>query len=439
MQGLKLINPRSPHIQKFHPIIESSVPRTVRKLPVFWSATLYPRNFACNMRLDKRYETMKHAFKPEHELTAYIDGSDMNIRNLHYNSTFRFPTEIENHLAEKHNRYSPAPDPWITENNRFNIPILFPDKRPVHDSAIIILHGLNERNWNKYLPWAHYLVEKTDRPVILFPISFHVNRGPVSWTDPKTLRVWMEDRNHDHGMIRSSTYINLTLSERLYDLPERFFLSGYRSAVELFSLMSDIKQGKMPWFGKECRIDIFAYSIGILLAQCMMIANPEHAMDASSFVFFCGGSLFSQMNGESKYIMDQQANKRIHHYYEKEIESGENFKSRISQLLYETLLGKAFRSMIKVDELKTLREKMLGHFQPRTLTFALKKDRVIPAEASRETLSFGNRSNKNLIVYDPGYPYLHENPFPIKLTREMDRINAFFEEIFSASARFLSL
>lgn len=388
------------------------------------------------MRIDERYETMKHAFKTGHPVAGNTKGPDIGIRNLHFNSTFRFPDEVEKYLTENQNRYSPAPDPWIVENNQFNIPIVFPDQGSGFDSAIILLHGLNERNWNKYLPWAHYLVEHTGRPVILFPISFHVNRGPVSWTDPQTLKVWLEDRNQDRGMIRSSTFINLTLSQRLYDLPERFFLSGYRSAVELFTLLKKIREGKVSRFNNNARIDVFAYSIGVLLAQCMMITNPDNILDDSSFVFFCGGSLFSQMNGESKYIMDQQANKRIHHYYEKEIVSRQNFKSAVSQLLHETLLGKAFKAMIKIDGMRSLREKMLERFHANTLIMTLKKDRVIPAEAINTTLNSGKKDPENFKIFDPGYPYLHENPFPIKLTREMDRINTFFEEIFSTSSSF---
>lgn len=63
-------------------------------------------------------------------------------------------------------------DTNILENKYFPYYIVAPDSSGSYDRAILLLHGLNEKGWDKYLPWAWQLAASTRRPVILFPHSF---------------------------------------------------------------------------------------------------------------------------------------------------------------------------------------------------------------------------------------------------------------------------
>ena len=56
-------------------------------------------------------------------------------------------------------------DAGIEENRRFTYPVFIPRERRDDRRAILLLHGLNERNWDKYLVWAEYLALNTGKPV----------------------------------------------------------------------------------------------------------------------------------------------------------------------------------------------------------------------------------------------------------------------------------
>ena len=85
------------------------------------------------------------------------------------------------------------PDRNVAENMKFRIPVFIPSGNRTYDKAVILLHGLNEKHWEKYLPWALTIMEETGHPVILFPIAFHMNRAPEQWASPREMmKVAME-------------------------------------------------------------------------------------------------------------------------------------------------------------------------------------------------------------------------------------------------------
>ena len=43
------------------------------------------------------------------------------------------------------------------------------------------------------------------------------------------------------------------------------------------------------------------------LAEIILMGNPDKLFSQSKLFMFCGGSVFSNMNGSSKLIMDSQA------------------------------------------------------------------------------------------------------------------------------------
>jgi hypothetical protein len=61
-----------------------------------------------------------------------------------------------------------------------------------------LLHGLNERSWDKFLPWAARLVESTARAVILMPIAFHMNRALAEWSLLRAMRTVSKQRKMDY-------------------------------------------------------------------------------------------------------------------------------------------------------------------------------------------------------------------------------------------------
>ena len=158
-----------------------------------------------------------------------IPGSDITINNLLFES------------AVPSDEFSNKTDSQIDENRSFSYPVFIP-RNCESKKVILLLHGLNERSWIKYLAWAYYLAEYTGSYVILFPISFHINRSPSSWKDPRAMINFMKDRNVSLGEINMSSFANIALSNRLTEDPMRFFKSGYQTTSDIVKLLSSDKK-----------------------------------------------------------------------------------------------------------------------------------------------------------------------------------------------------
>ncbi|HNV68042.1 MAG TPA: DUF6051 family protein, partial [Bacteroidales bacterium] len=200
----------------------------------------------------------------------------------------------------------------VEESNReFSYYILSPggdSSKPCDGSgAIILLHGLNERNWSKYIQWGVSLADRTGRPVVLFPLAYHMNRSPRSWIDRHIMMPLVSARQALMPDARLSTFVNVALSTRMTASPQRFMLSGYQTARDLTALIRSMREGSIPGIAAGGRTDFFTYSIGALLIQVMMLSDTALLPDDSRIMLFCGGSAFSMMNGTSKLIMDSRA------------------------------------------------------------------------------------------------------------------------------------
>ena len=125
--------------------------------------------------------------------------------------------------------FCPMTDDRIQENKSFSYAIFTPSGRKKNNEAIILLHGLNERTWEKYLTWAEYLTHTTGKPVILFPIAFHMNRTPGLWANPRAILPWVSKRKEEVANVTNSTFANVALSSRLSQNPLRFSPSGRTS------------------------------------------------------------------------------------------------------------------------------------------------------------------------------------------------------------------
>lgn len=376
------------------------------------------------MGYTEKYTELEKIFDPEAR-EIMIPGSRIRIVNNLFLSDELPPSVFSENDFE------------IKENRTFSYPVFIPED-PGSNKAILLLHGLNERSWSKYLTWAFTLAEQTNSYVILFPISFHINRSPVSWKDPRSMLNLLKEKNSTRGEIRSSCFANIALSNRLSDDPRRFLKSGYQTVCDLTLLMKQISSGDHLVIPGRSRVDIFAYSIGAFLAEILMISDPEGLFSESKLFMFCGGSVFSNMQGESKLIMDKLAYDRVYNYYMEGFENEIVEKKKIPISIVNGKAGMAFRSMIDFGRFGALRQKAFARFRDQIFSIGLKQDLVIPADGIRETLKTGSGSPAcRMDVLDFPYRYCHENPFPVLRNVDSSEVDRCFDIIFGKAVRFL--
>jgi hypothetical protein len=327
-------------------------------------------------------------------------------------------------------------DSEIQENLRFTYDVFVPNQRKDHQSAILLLHGLNERSWNKYLQWADYLAGNTMKPVILFPIAFHMNRSPSLWTNPRIMKFWMERRKRSFGIIKALSFANVALSNRLSDEPYRFYYAGRQTINDLVSLAGQIRDGQHPLFGKGAKLDIFGYSIGSFLAEILLMANPENLFASSRLFVFCGGSIFRQMYGTSRYIMDEKAYERLLSYYCNEwFTPPKNASAK--NIAAADNLKRAFNAMISPDIYQDERESFFRSWRNRIAGISLQKDRVMPYSGVEACM--GHQTAKACFeVMDFPFDYTHETPFPLNDRMNVHALEISFLKVFRKCAAFLA-
>ncbi len=327
----------------------------------------------------------------------------------------------------------------VEESNReFSYYILSPGgdrgKPCTGRGSIILLHGLNERSWSKYIQWGARLADGTGRPVVLFPLAYHMNRSPRSWIDRHIMMPLVSARQALLPDARLSTFVNVALSTRMTISPQRFMLSGYQTAGDLTELIRSLREGSIPGIAAGGPTDIFAYSIGALMTQVMMLSDPSPLPEDSRIMLFCGGSAFSMMNGTSKLIMDSRAFEMLLSFYVGWPDSAMNGgRERLTRLMNNTPEGEAFYAMTSLQRLKDLRGRPFSRYDGRLKAVTFESDTVIPAKAVMETLSGADTE-----VWNPGYPCTHESPFPVLAGDNANEADRTFDRLFDTAARFLS-
>jgi hypothetical protein len=372
------------------------------------------------MNYTQSHTELKSIFSPELN-QINISWSGVRINNVSFQT--RFPV----------NDFLNREDHLISENSSFSYPVFSPSSKS--NKVILLLHGLNERSWIKYLAWANWLAENTSSYVILFPISFHINRSPVSWKDPRNMVQLVKTRNSEVRKNEMSSFANVALSNRLTEDPMRFFNSGQQTAYDLVHLLKTIRTGHHEIIPPGCRLDIFAYSIGAFLAEILMLSDPENLFTDSRLFIFCGGSVFSNMNGRSKLIMDSHAFDKVYNFYLNDFENSIGEKSRIAEFLNSTQLGIAFRSMIDRSRLRSFREKRFSKLKDQIRCIILAGDTVIPPKGVVATLS-ETRCPDTVRILDFPFAYSHENPFPFAGNSDSNNVDRSFEMIFEEAALF---
>ncbi len=374
------------------------------------------------MDYTKTFKELKSIFNSE-ETEILIPGSDVKIHNISFQADISV------------NSFSNKSDVLIPENISFSYPVFSPPQ-PESNKVILLLHGLNERSWVKYLTWAYYLALDTNSYVILFPISFHINRSPKSWKDPRAMIPFMKNRSALATDLKMSSFANVALSNRLTEDPLRFLNSGYQTVTDLTKLLGSIKRGEHPVIPQSNKINVFAYSIGAFLAEILFMGNPEKIFDESKLFIFCGGSVFSNMRGSSKLIMDSLAFDRLYDYYLNDFEKSIKGKGPLAEYIFSSQLGMAFRSMIDLGRLRSFRENILKKLDDRIRSVSLLKDTVIPSKGIVATLR--ETKNKNSVkIWDFPFDYSHENPFPVFDFPMSGKVDSCFKNVFSEASAFL--
>ncbi len=300
--------------------------------------------------------------------------------------------------------------------------------------AIILLHGLNERGWNKYIQWGAALAEGTGRPVILFPHAWHMNRSPQTWIDRHIMTPLVAARTSMLPDTRLTTFVNVALSTRMTVSPQRFVLSGYQTVMDLSALIAMVRSGKVAGIAGGGPVDIFAYSIGALAAQVMMLSEPSPLPADSRVMLFCGGSTFGMMNGTSKLIMDSRAFEMLLSFYLGwPSGSGRGKSDSFSSLMNDTPEGRAFYAMTSLQRLTSIHGAPFSGWDGRLRAVSLEGDRVIPPGAVREALRGADAE-----VWDAGYPCTHESPFPVLSGDHAGAVDRTFGRLFENATRFLS-
>ncbi len=317
-------------------------------------------------------------------------------------------------------------------NDNFSYNIFLPAKP--EKGFIILLHGLNERTWDKYILWALRLASDTRKPVILFPIANHMNRSPRTWFDRHAMMPAVAARMLSEPGARLTTFANVALSTRLSISPHLFFLSGYQAVNDIISLTEEIKSGRHPSIGREGSPDIFAYSIGVMLAQVLMLSREKPLPPESRLFFFCGGSALNKMNGTSKLIMDSKAFDRLISYYIDEIdEKQKQGGDWLTKIVDETAVGEGYYAMSSAARLKKVFGDPFRDLDGRVRAVTVSSDRVIPPAGIKEAML-----GADIDTWLPDYPCTHENPFPLFTTGYAGAVDSAFDRLFTSASAFLA-
>lgn len=331
-------------------------------------------------------------------------------------------------------RYLSAPDSSFKENKNFNYYILKKDDGIKADSVVILLHGLNERSWYKYLPWAEHIYETTGKAVVMFPLAFHMDRAPVEWAQSRIMNKVSIERAKLIPGLEKTSFANAALSTRLQFAPERLLLSGVQTYRDIVALIDEIQAGTHPYIKENAGIDMFGYSIGAFLGEILLISNPKEYLTNTRLCMFCGGASLDKSTPASKAIVDSMAIDAVMRYYTKEnFESGgtENVAGLIKSFDDVAIY---FKSLINSKYHPSLTHSLLTSVQERISVTGLKKDFVFTEKSLRDT--FCGKLRNVLKIEDFGFNYTHEKPFPEKIQTEVE-VTEGFEKIFEGMSGFL--
>lgn len=332
-----------------------------------------------------------------------------------------------------------VPDSQIKENISFRYHIFSPIEQTEKTKEVVfLLHGLNEKDWDKYYTWAKAIVDRTGKSVVLFPLGFHMNRTPKGWSNSRLMYKASSQRKAALPNIIASSLSNVAISKRLHEKPQRFVWSGLQTYYDIIDFIGDIKAGRHPIIAPDARYDFFAYSIGAFLSQILIISNYNGYFDHSKLCMFCGGPVFNRFSPVTKFILDSEANVILYSFLVEHLESHLKKDARLNHYLNGNHTeGIVFRSMLDYKVNSEMRENAFHKLSSQIMAIGLKQDTVIPPYEIINTLQGKYREIPIRVdILDFPYKYKHEDPFPTveKLRNETDEA---FNSVFDSICTFL--
>lgn len=318
-----------------------------------------------------------------------------------------------------------TPDSAISSNIHFKYHVLQVGSVKPAKEVLLFFHGLNEKTWDKYLPWAYGLAKKTGKAVVLFPIAFHMDRAPELWSDRREMLRIAEERGASDLENSEYSFVNAAISSRMEAHPQRMFWSGLQTYTDVSDLIKLMRKGGLEEVDKECKIDLFGYSIGAFFSMMLLLSNPDGCFDESKLFCFCGGITIDRMFPISKYIMDGKSTVAMQECFSLLLNSDFIRDPRLRHYQDEDLhLEESwFKALLKYNYFQERRENRLRELEGRIKGFVLKNDLVIPAFEALNVLQGGYRDiDIEVEVEDFDHPYSHVMPFPltIKNANEVD-------------------
>ena len=332
-------------------------------------------------------------------------------------------------------------DEEISQNKNFNYVLLKKKSQAKVSELVFLFHGLNEKDWFKYLPWAKKILDLTGKAVILFPIAFHMDRAYPEWHHGRLMNEVAQQRKALFQHISDTSFTNAAMSTRLHFAPTRFFLSGLETYHDVIHLVEKIKTGTHEYFHQDTSIDFFGYSAGAFLVQILLMANRYAFFSDSKGVLFCGGPLLSRMYLTSRYIMDREAHQAVRDFYVDNFDRNLQSDPTLKSLFEATHIGGLFfRSMLSESygNANQLRKQRLEELRHQLFAISLKNDDIMPTHEIQASL-IGTKGSAAIPVkeFDFAYKYSHVNPFP-SLEKVESQVDQEFERLFKYVAECLS-
>ena len=403
------------------------------------------------------FNTFKKGPAPGENTTSYPSlGAEITRHKFSSAGAFVLPGAKEYHCAGHRIQFGPdkpcappeyshypellkIPDIDITCNKEFEYLVMNHGDNRSYSKAIIIFHGLNEKKWDKYLPWAYRLLKNTGKAVVLFPLAFHMDRAPLEWTEQRIMKQAAESRMKESRSNSHTSFVNAAISTRLEEDPRRFFWTGLQSFMDVRNLLKHLKDGAVAGFAPGTSADIMAYSIGAFFSLILIMADPEGMLSASRLFLFCGGATLDRMYPISRYILDARAASRLNSFYLEHVNNGFAEEDRLRHYLDKEHSGASYFNMLLLyHHRKAERESCLRKLAPKVSAVALKQDTVVPPAEILNTLKGEMRDIEIPVeVLDFPYPYTHVTPFTLQEKFSKEASEA-FNQVMNKAGEWLS-
>ena len=406
------------------------------------------------MNYNELYEVLKERFENK-SFFEHVEGLNLTIETIQFKSEKadllhgspkytcnKHDLNFQNNEDQSHVIYGlpsiDVKDFDIECNKNFEYYILKRADIEKAEGTIIFFHGLNEKRWDKYLPWAYELAQRTNKAIVLFPIAFHMNRAEEIWSDRHKMVEVSKFRKKNFNDNSDSSFVNAAISSRLEAHPQRIFWSGFQTYSDVITVVKDIRSEKISSISPSSTFDLFGYSIGSFLSIIFKLADPEEIFKDSKLFCFCGGMTIDRMFPISKYIMDSRAAIKMQTVFAELLSS--DFKSdlRLGHFQNSTLHPQEswFKMMLRYNYFQKEREERIRSIQSEIKAYVLEKDEVAPPMEALNTLKGGYRNIMvDVEIQDFPFDYSHMVPFPLT-NKIQDEVTASFNQFIQSASDF---